>query len=239
MKPTHSGNFPFRYWVFDDYYEPCNSNEIPDSGWIGWEVGYNNSLEGNKRTSRNWPEMNAKIYSAFAQLRHDNTARFFSTIVGEHVMDDPYVHGGGLHYSTNGSFLQCHVDYEVHPTITSHDRRLNLILFMNDKWRSEWGGQLILCDMNGTDQVAIDPLPGRLAVFECGPTSMHGVIEIKDAEGPRLSCAVYYLGAKREVSKRTRALYLPNRSKSGPPSEVAYRQFPPLVGQRSAAKPSA
>lgn len=187
-----------------------------------WEVHYNNELERGKRTSRNWEGMLPELRTAFISLRHPDTVAEISRITGiPGLIDDPEAHGAGLHCSVDGSFLQAHLDYEAHPRMFGYERRLNALLFMHHAWESEWGGQLLLCDMHGNAIVEIEPKPGRLAMFECGPASMHGVRVIRGKQAVRLSCAVYYLAKARETAVRTRAVYLPNRSNGGVPQEVA------------------
>lgn len=187
-----------------------------------WEVSYDNDVEHGKRTSRHFDEMIPELKTAFIKLRHPDTVASFASLTGiPSLIDDPVAHGAGLHYSVDQSFLQVHADYEVHPSLEGKERRLNLILFMHDEWRPGWGGELLLCDGTGKAVVEIEPKPGRLAVFECGPASFHGVRVIRGDQAKRLSCAVYYLADARSSAVRRRAMFLPNRSNGGVPAEVA------------------
>lgn len=182
---------------------------------------YDNDVEKGKRTSRDYDTMLPELRTAFIKLRHPDTVEEFKKLTGvPSLIDDPVAHGAGLHCSTYGSFLQSHLDYSAHPQFEGKERRLNALLFMHDRWESEWGGQLLLADMNGKPIVEIDPKPGRLALFECGDNSLHGVRVIKDKQAVRLSCAVYYLADARPNTIRKRAMFLPNRSKDGVPFEV-------------------
>lgn len=187
-----------------------------------WQVSYDNEVERGKRTSRDYITMLAELQTAFMRLRHPDIVAELAVLTGiPSLIDDPIAHGAGLHLSVDGSFLQSHVDYELHPTLPGKERRLNAILFMHHHWEAAWGGQLLLCDMNGDAVVEIEPVPGRLAIFECGPASMHGVRVISDKQAVRLSCAVYYLAEARPEAVRTRAMFLPNRAHGGVPKEVA------------------
>lgn len=216
-----SGDKPFRYWIIDNYREPLTDIRMADAMLHRWEVSYNNDLERNKRTSRDWSGMPAELRTAFIDLRHPDTIAKLSKLTGiPSLRDDPEAHGAGLHLSIDGSYLQTHLDYEVHPRMPEYERRLNALLFMHHTWEPQWGGQLLLCDMHGKAMVEIEPKPGRLALFECGPQSMHGVRVITGKQAVRLSCAVYYLAKKRKTACRTRAVYLPNRNNGGVPAEV-------------------
>lgn len=222
MHSASSGDKPFRHWIIDDWCSPLTREQMNAALLHRWEVSYDNDVERGKRTSRNFIMMIPELQEAFARLRSpENVAEWIATTEIGSLQDDPYAHGAGLHLSTENSFLQTHVDYEVHPTIPKKERRLNFILFMHERWNKEWGGDLLLCDMSGRKVVEIEPVPGRLAVFECGPNSMHGVRVIKNRQAVRLSCAVYYLADARPTATRTRALFIPNRSKGGVPEEVS------------------
>ena len=52
--------------------------------------------------------------------------------------------GGGLHQSPAGGFLNIHADFTVHPHHRNWQRRANLLLYLNDDWKPEYGGDLEL-----------------------------------------------------------------------------------------------
>lgn len=214
------GNDPFRWWVFDDFFKPLTPERMADAMMHRWQVSYDNDVERGKKTSCDFITMLPELQVAFKTL-HQSVTAFSSLADIPSLVNDPINHGAGLHLSVEGSFLQTHVDYEIHPTMIGYERRMNAILFMHHKWEPSWGGQLLLCDMSGKVVKAIDPMPGRLAMFECGPNSMHGVRVITHKQAVRLSCAVYYLAERRPSAARTRALFVPNRSGGGVPREVA------------------
>ena len=212
---------PFRHWIVNNWFTPLKPERVADAMLHHWQVSYDNDVERGKKTSRDFITMLPELQEAFATLRSKTTVDSFSRLSAiPTLIDDPIAHGAGLHLSVEGSFLQAHVDYELHPTVLSKERRLNAILFMHHEWQPEWGGQLLLCDMSGKAIVAVDPAPGRLVIFECGPSSMHAVRVITHKQAVRLSCAVYYLADARASAVRTRAIFLPNRSKGEVPVEV-------------------
>lgn len=222
LQSSDSGLHPFRYWTFDNFYQPLTDIEMADAMMHKWQVSYDNDLERGKKTSRNWDTMQAKIRTAFLRLRHPDMVQHLAELTDiTSLMDDPDAHGAGLHLSGDTSFLQTHCDYQIHPRLLGKERRLNAILFMHHHWEKEWGGELLLCDMNGKAIMEIEPKPGRMALFECGANSMHGVRVITHKQAVRLSCAVYYLADARPEAVRTRAMFLPNRSHGGVPHEVA------------------
>lgn len=222
MHLQSSGSNPFRYWVYDNWCQPLKPGRMADAMLHKWEVSYDNDLEYGKKTSRNFNQMLPELQDAFNVLQSDETlARFINITNVPSLTNDPIMHGAGLHLSTDGSFLQSHVDYQRHVKFDDKERRLNAILFMHDRWEDEWGGELLLANEMGEPVVEIIPKPGRLALFECGVSSYHGVRVITGKQAIRLSCAVYYLADARLEAVRKRALFFPNRNSGKVPMEVS------------------
>ncbi len=61
------------------------------------------------------------------------------------LMPDPYMFGGGLHATATGGKLAIHADFNKHPFFKV-DRRLNLLVYLNEGWTDENGGWLELWD---------------------------------------------------------------------------------------------
>lgn len=101
--------------------------------------------------------------------------------------------GYGLHQGGNGSFLDVHIDYNIHPSEKLH-RKINFILFLNPQWQQDWGGFLELWDGKENKRAhAIAPLFNRIAIFECSEISYHGCSRIKvPAHITRKSYYQYY-----------------------------------------------
>lgn len=88
------------------------------------------------------------------------------------TIDDRY--GFGLHQGGPGSFLDIHIDYNLHP-LKKKQRRLNLLIFLNEEWHNDWGGMLQLWNRNVTEcTTAILPAFNRCVIFECNDISYHG-----------------------------------------------------------------
>ena len=215
---THSET-PYRHWIVDGWIKPVGWEHLPGMMWEEWEVGYANDVERSKRTTRVVPEGYEHV---FAKLRSAETVEKWIEHTGiRDLADDPTMHGGGLHVMGNDSWLQGHVDYQLHPKLPGRERRLNLIAFVHPTWRPQYGGRLLLMNSTGQTVTAIDPLPGRLVVFETGDASYHGVQRVAGDAPPRVSAAVYYHSPAREGASRTRALFFPNRNSPRCLAEVA------------------
>jgi Rps23 Pro-64 3,4-dihydroxylase Tpa1-like proline 4-hydroxylase len=101
--------------------------------------------------------------------------------------------GYGLHQGGNNSFLDIHIDYNIHPIQNKH-RKLNLILFLNKEWQDEWGGYLEFWDRDVKQCItSVKPVFNRCVVFECSEISYHGYSTIKVPQGvTRKSYYQYY-----------------------------------------------
>ena len=110
------------------------------------------------------------------------------------LISDPYYKGGGLHETTRGGHLSVHADFNLQEKL-GLIRRLNLILFLNENWREEYGGHLELWhrDMSSRAQ-RILPVLGRAVVFNTDDDSYHGQPDpLNSPDGvSRRSLALYH-----------------------------------------------
>lgn len=121
--------------------------------------------------------------------------RYLETLTGiPNLIPDPHMIGGGLHQYLPGAVLRIHADFNKLPG-TRLDRRLNLLIYLNDEWDERWGGALELWDRQmGRCDVSIAPLANRCVVFSTTRDSYHGMPEplATPAGVTRRSLALYY-----------------------------------------------
>ncbi len=124
--------------------------------------------------------------------------QFLEQLTGiEGLIPDPHLSGGGLHQILPGGRLAIHSDFNVHPKMKVW-RRLNLLLYLNDGWRPEYGGDLELWDESMSRCVkSVAPVFNRCVVFNTDRRSFHGHPEpMTCPEGvTRKSLALYYYSA--------------------------------------------
>ncbi|MGH6693323.1 MAG: 2OG-Fe(II) oxygenase, partial [Gammaproteobacteria bacterium] len=138
------------------------------------------------------------VTSLLYALNSAQFLRFVEALTGvSGLIPDPYYLGGGLHETARGGHLSIHADFNVHDTL-GLIRRQNLIVFLNEGWKEEWGGALELWDreMTAAQQSAL-PVMGRAVVFDTDEWSYHGHPEpTRSPEGVmRRSLALYYYTA--------------------------------------------
>jgi hypothetical protein len=122
-----------------------------------------------------------------------------STIQG--LLPDPYFVGGGYHETSRGGKLGVHADFRINDQLHLH-RRMNVIVYLNERWQDEWGGFLELWDRKMTAKVkAVAPVFNRCVIFNTDADSFHGHPDpLATPEGVlRRSIALYYYTASRAI----------------------------------------
>jgi Rps23 Pro-64 3,4-dihydroxylase Tpa1-like proline 4-hydroxylase len=209
---------PFNHLIIDNFLPlPLAekiASEFPKFDESFWYT-YDNPLE-IKKASNDWNRFSEWTYSYFSKLISDQYLDIFSEISNCKLYPDPGLHGGGLHSHKNGGRLNPHLDYSIHPKM-GLQRKLNLILYINPLWKSEYGGQLGFWDSNpdGTHKnlvKEIDCIFNRAVIFDTTQNSWHGISrDVSSPEGVnRNSLAVYYLCEKPDnVDPRMKVKYAP------------------------------
>lgn len=141
---------------------------------------------------------------AFSELRAElNKPEFYkalSTITGIpdlYSVEDAL--GMGVHQGADGSYLDIHIDFNIHYERNIH-RRTNLLIFLNKNWQESYGGALELWNENVTKlEKSYLPLFNRCVIFETSEISYHGYGKISVPEGEtRKSFYAYYYTDLRE-----------------------------------------
>jgi hypothetical protein len=169
---------PFPHRLFEDFLPSAVVDqaikEFPRLNADEWN-GY---VHANERKFANtdpdtWgPTLQAILH----ELNSSRFVEFLSDLTGiEGLIADPSLEGGGLHQSTAGGFLNIHADFTVHPHHRNWQRRVNLLLYLNDDWKPEYGGDLELWtkDMKRCEKT-IAPIANRVCIFTTDTDSFHG-----------------------------------------------------------------
>ena len=126
-----------------------------------------------------------------------------STIQG--LVPDPYFDGGGFHEIGPGGKLGIHADFRINKKLHLN-RRMNVIIYLNDDWRDEYNGALELWSRDMKAKVrSVAPVMNRCVIFNTDADSYHGHPDpLTTPEGVlRRSVALYYYTASKAVYEET------------------------------------
>lgn len=178
--------------------------DFPRPDEIEW-ASFDNPTEkklGYRYTSPLKPNLRDFLYAMSAPP----VLHFLEELTGiEGLIPDPYFGGAGPHQILPGGFLKIHTDFNWHP-LMKLDRRLNLLVYLNQDWKEEYGGHLELWDREMTRcEQRILPLFNRTVVFSTTDFSFHGhPSPLACPEGrSRKSVSFYYYTNGRPDSERS------------------------------------
>jgi Rps23 Pro-64 3,4-dihydroxylase Tpa1-like proline 4-hydroxylase len=109
------------------------------------------------------------------------------------ILPDEELVGGGIHQTGPRGHLDVHVDFNYIADRQLH-RRLNILVYFNQGWKPEWGGNIELWDKDvKTCHHSFSPIFNRCIIFETNEISYHGVTAVRCPEDrSRKSFAAYY-----------------------------------------------
>lgn len=195
---------PFPHVVIDDLMGPGRiaqiNSEWPRDGWNVHQHGHSDK-RGNPHIEAFGLWTRGLIQMLNCQAFVEELGRV-SGIAG--LSADHGLAGGGLHETFPGGFLDIHADFNIHPETRLY-RRLNLLLYLNEEWQEEWGGQLELWDREKVGcEVKVSPVAGRCVIFETSDSSFHGHPERLTCppDRSRRSIALYYYSAEAPKDSR-------------------------------------
>jgi Rps23 Pro-64 3,4-dihydroxylase Tpa1-like proline 4-hydroxylase len=120
-------------------------------------------------------EANGPVSAAFYEhIMSEEFRLFLVEIAGADVFVDPAFFGGGFHQGGDGSYLDMHVDFNMHPLHQNWLRTLNILLYLNPEWKSEYGGELLIRARPEDEPVAIAPVFNRAIIMLTDRHTFHG-----------------------------------------------------------------
>lgn len=168
---------PFPNTYFDDFFNQDELRkvlaEFPELG-DKQDIQFNNPNEvklASRGEYRFGPQTTAFVHF----LNSQPFLEFLSNLTGiPNLIPDPYFEGGGFHQIKPGGFLKIHADFNKH-RITGLDRRLNVLVYLNENWDESYGGHFELWDGEMKHCVKkVLPLFNRMAMFSTTDYSYHG-----------------------------------------------------------------
>lgn len=190
---------PYPHFVIDEFLEPAFAREVAasyptyrEAQGLGLEFDALNEKSKIQVTdSTKFPAAVAKLHEFLSSSRFLDDLSYITGI--PRLLADAQLMGGGMHMTGPGGRLDVHIDFNYDEKRAYH-RRLNILIYLNENWESDWGGQLELWDRDVRQcHRVVEPQLNRCVVFETSEISFHGVRPIKrSAARVRQSFAAYY-----------------------------------------------
>jgi len=202
---SYANAAPFPHIVIRDFLEPdvykaaaaafptpsaINDWRTADALDSQGRVAQNKKL-GYSNVSRMSPELGRLLW----EMNSAQFLRYLEAVTGiQHLLPDAHMHGGGLHQYLTGAILRVHADFNRFGGYEL-DRRLNVLLYLNEGWNNAWGGALELWDENMREcVVSVPPIGNTCVIFSTTSTSYHGMPDALACpeDVTRRSIAMYY-----------------------------------------------
>jgi Rps23 Pro-64 3,4-dihydroxylase Tpa1-like proline 4-hydroxylase len=170
---------PFPLWIIDDFlpidiYDAA-IKEISNITADNWSTFENASSFRTECRNLTQAPLLETITNSFNSSKSINWLQELTGISA--LLPDPHLRGGGLCRIQSGSKLDLHTDFNWNDQIRLN-RKVNLILYLNETWDTAWGGNLEFWNNNKTSCIqSIKPTPNRLAVWIYDTELVHGFPE--------------------------------------------------------------
>lgn len=204
LKQSYISAQPYKHLVIDNFLNAEFADVLCDRfPPLSQMKTHYKGLNENKAEDANFQAYDEAFGQLKAEYRSPEFIKFLedlTDIKGLSMPDDAL--GCGTHQGENGSYLDIHVDFNIHPSQDLH-RRLNVLLFLNRDWKEEYGGKLEMWDSKMTQCVTAHmPLLNRLVIFETNEISYHGYGTISVPDGvTRKSIYAYFYTKASETAK--------------------------------------
>jgi len=204
---------PFKHAMIENFFEPAFAERL-----LAEFPSFDPKLAMNEMGELGGKAVNTKIREispAYQELYETIGSQPFLELMSQltgipDLLMDPKLYGGGTHDNRHGQELDAHVDFNYDEAQKLH-RRLNVIVYMNKEWKSEWGGAIEIhsnpWDAERNQIRAFDPLFNRCVMFETNEYSWHGFPKI------------HLPADKRHLTRKSISIYL--YTKERPPQEIA------------------
>lgn len=200
---------PFPHAVFDGFLPADVSHrlvaEFPGPEAIRWASrDFDATTQTRKLSCSDETQFAPFLRHLVGQLLSHTFVRFLEQLTGvTGIITDPSHNECGLHSTGPGGKLAVHTDLNRHPVPGRLHQHLNVLLYLNEDWREEYGGHLELWDpaLEAARQ-RILPVANRMVVFETGQDSFHGHPQplACPADRRRNSIALYYYTLDRPAA---------------------------------------
>lgn len=166
----------FRHICIDDFLDPVLADLLHDRfPSISQMKKHYKGINERKSEESDFSKLDISFQELRKYLSSTQFIAWLEQITGHTgmVVPDDF-RGAGIYQGGKGSFLDIHIDFNIHPTLPLQ-RQINVLLFFNKQWDNNWGGSLELWNNTVTECLAsYSPIFNRCVIFECNDVSYHG-----------------------------------------------------------------
>lgn len=213
-KEIFKNSLPFEHIVFDDFFETNHVDNLIEftkniKKWRDTHV-YGSKKHIENRLVADYSEINGILKNTINFFYSDFVVDFVSSILGLKIEKQQAWRGGGLQKSTNGAFLDIHLDNSWHPEIKCWSVA-NCIYYLSSDWDESFGGDLELWNKNECVK-KISPIRNRCVFTINNDVSYHGYSNMMNLPQDRFrqSLVLFYYSKypNQKSSKREKAEWL-------------------------------
>ena len=195
LSDTYRSALPYPHLVLDGLFPASTLEsviaEFPPLTSEKWFYESNDRM--SKYNLRSAADLGDSGFQFISMLHSAGFLRFLSEITGvQALLPDPYLTGAGYHVYPSGGQFDVHADRNV-DFYCGLERRLVMLIYLNQNWNGSFGGQLELWDTKGTRcEKVIEPIFNRTVMFEINDENFHGVRPIIGRDVFRSSLIIYF-----------------------------------------------
>ncbi|MBN3962490.1 2OG-Fe(II) oxygenase [Nostoc sp. NMS8] len=180
----HHAAIPFPHIVIDNFLDESLAEDLLRDfpGISAMSRSHHYIYSPNKYVLSKWNQISNSFTALYKEVTSSRLKLFLSKLAGENVFIDCEF-GGDIHQGVNGSFLEMHTDFNLHPSKHNWLHCLNILIYLNKDWKKEYGGQLLLrSGLTGlTSEIA--PQFNRCIIMQSDETTYHGFEQLRLPEG--------------------------------------------------------
>ena len=207
LKSTYNSAYEYPHTVFDNFVDPTIIKDVEVEARLltqmpehSWRFGGGDDEHASQLLKRGIKELDKMLPSMNLLCRYFNNPEFLEflrELTGiEDLIGDWRFEGGGFHVTYPGGLLNIHHDFNYTDKMGPDRmyRKVNLLVYLNEDWEKEWGGELELWKSDVSSKFkSIVPQFNRAVLFniEDAPHGHPDPLQCPEGECRR-SLAFYY-----------------------------------------------
>ena len=218
LSSEYKKNKPFPNIVIDNFFNQKTYKVIhdnfPNPNSKIWKEPTNLNTVRKMVTKRGKLNLKEYLFSdtqrrILMELNSSLFLSFLERLTGiQGLLPDPYFAEASFACAKDGGYLNMHADFS-HQDKTKLERRVNVLIYLNNDWKKSYNGNLNLYNKNRKLIKKIYPIANRFLAFTTSDHSYHGYPDrIKCGLNKfRKSINMYYYSMPRIKRKKNRVIF--------------------------------